>query len=331
MRLLALADTHLGFKKGRTAEARRTIFNGMFNTFEHALKIAKSERVDAVLHAGDLFNRSKPTRKVISRTYKLIDKLLKDDIGFFIVPGNHERAKLPLSLLNHIYDKIHLFTTLSRKEVGDIVVFGFPYDSKYPKTTLKKIGKTAGNLGKRSVIILCHQLWKDATFGPHRFRFSKGHDVLHTSILPEQVKMVISGHIHRAQVLQRGKVVYPGSLERTSFIESIEPKGYVIIDLESEIYNLEFRELPSIPMKVIEIDISRKNLDFPSLKEKLSSINGRILLRFTGHPLNQEEISKLYETLPANEWPWLQFAPTLVGKKLQPLYKQKVPFKFSLK
>ena len=50
--------------------------------------------------------------------------------------------------------------------------------------------------------------------------------------LPENLKLVISGHIHKAQSLCNGKVVYPGSTERTHHFEIIEPKGYLIIDMD---------------------------------------------------------------------------------------------------
>ncbi|MHA2403112.1 MAG: metallophosphoesterase [Candidatus Kariarchaeaceae archaeon] len=62
MRLLALADTHLGFKFGRTPFARKESFESMFISFQRVLDVAIKSKVDFVLHAGDIFNRSKPPK-----------------------------------------------------------------------------------------------------------------------------------------------------------------------------------------------------------------------------------------------------------------------------
>ncbi|MFX1514642.1 MAG: metallophosphoesterase [Promethearchaeota archaeon] len=328
MRFLALADTHLGFKAGRTAEVRRITFNAMFDAFENVLKIARQEKIDGILHGGDLFDRGNPPRIVISRTYDLISKFLNNDISFFVVPGNHDRAKLPVSLLPFFNENVYFFQSFSGKRIGDINFFGFPYESKNPKEILGKIRKLVEKLGNVSAIILCHQLFRNATFGPHQFCFKSGKDILHSSILPPQVQFVLTGHIHRAQSLQHGKVFYPGSVERTSFVEVIEPKGCLIIKIEPDFRSVEFRELPSNPMKVIEFDISRSTLDYPSLVDKVPLTFGRTLLRFTGRPLKSEELSQLYKTFLSKDYPWLQFIPTQTQRVLNPLYTQKIPFNF---
>ena len=51
---------------------------------------------------------------------------------------------------------------------------------------------------------------------------------------------VLSGHIHRFQVLTKDlwgrpikiPILYPGSIERTSFAEKDEPKGYLKVELK---------------------------------------------------------------------------------------------------
>jgi len=56
--------------------------------------------------------------------------------------------------------------------------------------------------------------------------------------VPSDFAAVLAGHIHRRQTLTRdlrgralgAPVIYPGSIERTSFAERNEDKGYVIAD-----------------------------------------------------------------------------------------------------
>ncbi len=331
MRILATADTHLGFKTGRTSAARKTIYRRVFEAFESILKIAYDEKVDAVLHAGDLFNRSKPPRAVIARTYNLLANLLDRDIGFIVVPGNHDRSKLPPTLLNTFYKTGHFLRRLTKVDLGNFFVIGFPYNGKTPKATLSKISKKAERLGKKPVIVLCHQLFDEAVYGPHQFqfRFTNRSDVLQSSILPDQVKLIVTGHIHRAQTLQSNKVVYPGSPERTSFAEAIEPKGYLVIEMDSDAFSVEFRELATFPMDVLEINIRGNALNYADMAEQLSGYSGRALLRLTGRPLTPEESLELFKSFPAKDWPFLTIAPSAPNRTLRPLYnRRQLPFYF---
>jgi DNA repair exonuclease SbcCD nuclease subunit len=66
------------------------------------------------------------------------------------------------------------------------------------------------------------------------------------------VAVTLCGHIHRHQVLRpaaRSPVIYAGSVERTSFAEAPEVKGFVVLELTaSGLGSFEFRPLPARPM-----------------------------------------------------------------------------------
>ena len=72
------------------------------------------------------------------------------------------------------------------------------------------------------------------------FRYAA--DVIKASDIPADFSAVLSGHIHRCQVLSnnlKGKalhapVFYPGAIDRTSFAEKNEKKGYVTLELEKD-------------------------------------------------------------------------------------------------
>ena len=81
---------------------------------------------------------------------------------------------------------------------------------------------------------------------------------------------MLSGHIHRFQVLSnniKGKplstpVFYPGSIERTSFAERFEKKGYLILEFETDglkagaLKQWTFHELPVRPMVQLVVNTS---------------------------------------------------------------------------
>jgi len=101
---------------------------------------------------------------------------------------------------------------------------------------------------------------------PPGFTFRDGDDVVRTSDLPHDVAVVLSGHAHRHQVLQRdlrgrpldAPVVYAGSVERTSFAERDEAKGFVMATIGAggpggRLVACEFRTLPARSMHVHEV------------------------------------------------------------------------------
>jgi DNA repair exonuclease SbcCD nuclease subunit len=101
-----------------------------------------------------------------------------------------------------------------------------------------------------------------ATVGPVDFTFTSGADVIRIRDVPSKFAAVLSGHIHRQQVLTTDlrkravgtPVIYPGSIERTAFAEIGEPKGFMILHIDVESagprVHWEFRQLPARPMIV---------------------------------------------------------------------------------
>lgn len=59
-KILIVTDTHLGYKGEDPVRG-----NDSFRTFEEILQIGRSEKVDFVLHGGDLFDENKPSRTTL--------------------------------------------------------------------------------------------------------------------------------------------------------------------------------------------------------------------------------------------------------------------------
>lgn len=327
MRLLAIADSHFGYESGKTADARKYIYESMFKKFEKIIADAKNHKVDTILHAGDLFNRSKPRKKVVQRVYELIERIVLDDFNFLVIPGNHERAKLPTSLLN-FHKNCHFFNKLEKIEFDQYSIVGFPFIRENPQKVENKIQKLFSGSTKKPNMVLCHQLFEGATYGPHQFTFRKHHGAIEITQAFNAVDLIITGHIHRAQVLADGQVVYPGSIERTSFVESIEPKGYLLIDIEENFLKLQFHQTTAMPMDVIELDILNKEIDYDLLQSKIKSGLHRSLLRFTGRNLSTDELESISTYFPYQEYPLLVIRPQFVEQKLKPLYDRCVSFNF---
>jgi DNA repair exonuclease SbcCD nuclease subunit len=111
--------------------------------------------------------------------------------------------------------------------------------------------------------LLClHQTVEGAQVGTVNYTFRSGLDVVRGEDIPGGFAAVLAGHIHRNQVLTHdlggrpmaAPVIYPGSVERTSFAERNEGKHYAIVEIEptgdgvGRLAEASFVPLPARPM-----------------------------------------------------------------------------------
>jgi DNA repair exonuclease SbcCD nuclease subunit len=272
LRLLFLADTHLGFDQPvRPRVERRRRGPDFLANFRRALADAVDQQMDLVLHGGDLFFRSKVPAAIVDQIYEELLAFAEHGIPLVIVPGNHERSRLPTSLfLQH--PNIHVFggpETL-RFDLGGarVALSGFPSVRGNIRADFGQlVAATGWEDSPADVRLLClHQTIEGATVGPAGYTFRNGHDVIRQRDLPRAFHAVLAGHIHRHQVLEVGQerecplpVIYPGSTERTSFTEADETKGYCELAFgeTSEggwaLERTEFVPLPARPMVTVDL------------------------------------------------------------------------------
>ncbi|CAD7972765.1 unnamed protein product [Amoebophrya sp. A25] len=74
IRILIFTDTHLGYK-----DTDPVLENDAMDTFEEMLNLAKTNKVDMILHSGDLFDENRPSRNTMFRTFNLMSTYLFGD------------------------------------------------------------------------------------------------------------------------------------------------------------------------------------------------------------------------------------------------------------
>jgi len=308
MRILFLADTHLGFDlpfKPRIERRRRG--PDFFQNFRSALRPALQGEVDLVVHGGDLLYRSKVPAKLVDMSFQPLREVADRGIPVYLVPGNHERSAIPFRLLAS-HPNIHIFhsprTYIFEKGGIKAALAGFPYYREgIRKEFPSLLAHTGYNREEADIKLLClHHCVEGATVGPVNFTFHYQADVIRIQDIPRDFAAVLSGHIHRFQVLERGlqgetievPIFYPGSTERTSFAEKDETKGYLILEItrdkdgKTKILHWQFRPLTTRPM--IQIQIKGEKATAPQietrLKEKIQSLPKDTILQIKiGHPL----------------------------------------------
>ncbi len=291
IRILFLADTHLGFDlpfHPRIQRRRRGA--EFFANFKRALMPALQGEVDCVVHGGDLFYRSKVPPQLVAMAFEPLKQVADQGTPIYLVPGNHERSAIPHS---HLADHPRIFifdqprTYVWQKADVTLALAGFPFVRHGIRHDfLHRLDQTGWLDVNADIQILCiHQSIDGATVGPVGYVFRYAPKVIKASDIPATFSAVLSGHIHRFQVLSNdltGKplnapVFYPGAIERTSFAEKNETKGYLILELEKDgsesgrLKQWQFHQLPARPM--IQLNLYPRHLDAGELR---SRIEGKI-------------------------------------------------------
>jgi exonuclease SbcD len=308
IRILFLADTHLGIDMPlRPRIARRRRGPDFFANYERALQAAHDHRVHAVIHGGDVFYRSRVPAKLVQAGFAPLKRVADAGIPVYVVPGNHERSAIPFPLLAE-HPRIHLFdrprTYTAEWDGVQVAIAGFPFCRRGVRGAFRNLlGETGWTRVGADVNLLCmHQCFEGATVGPKDFTFRYTEDVVRAGDVPPQFAAVLTGHIHRHQVLTadlRGRslptpVLYPGSIERTSFAERDEEKGYLVLQVEPGadrggiLKQWTFHRLPARPM--VLVDVEANGFAFGALQTLLTrAITGApadavLRIRVHGHP-----------------------------------------------
>jgi len=273
LKIIHFADSHLGFDfplHPRIDIRRRG--PDFFTNFYKILGYAEKKRPDFLVHSGDLFFRSRVAPSVVDKVYKaLFDFVNKTGIPIYIVPGNHERSRLPQSIylahpLIYVFNRPRYFCF--EKGAICISLHGFPFYRGAVRDQFKNLLQESGwhcSTSQLKLLVL-HQSVDGAQVGPSGYTFRNSKDVIDIRDIPDDTAAVLCGHIHRRQILYAAKVpvIYPGSIERTSFAEKDETKGFYEMDFAADradskkwiLEKIKFNELAARPM----VDIHLKGI-----------------------------------------------------------------------
>ena len=303
-RILFLADTHLGLDlpfHPRVEKTRRG--PDFFANFRRALQPALDGQADLVIHGGDLFYRSRIPPALVEMALEPLVAVAERGVPVFLVPGNHERSRIPLHLwtlhpLLHIFDRPRTFTL--RLGEGDgltLALSGFPAVRGNVRDNFAARVEETGwrNLTADARLLCIHEVVEGAQVGDTNYTFRSGAEIVRGSSIPGGFAAVLSGHIHRAQVLRMdlegrplaAPVVYPGAIERTVFVERLEAKGYTQLEVDldgparGQISALKFVRLPVRPMVHLVLDLD--GLDVVGLhahvRERLAALEANAIVR----------------------------------------------------
>ena len=294
MKFAHLADTHLGRQKD---EKLRIIEKQIFKkTVDTILK----NNVEFVLIAGDFFDVNIPDMETQKFTFEQFKKFKNKDIPIYVIYGSHDFSPNSTAVID-LLNSSDFFTkiTLAENE-EDKISLKFFVD---PKTGVKITG-LPGLKSSRDVTYYekLDRTPLETETGFKIFMFHGGiketitdgiiTDTMPVSYLPKNFNYYAGGHMHKfsdGNFPGYSHVVYPGTLfsgHPTDFIDNAkgQQRGFVLVEFEKEVQNVEFVHIPNIEYVLIEIDAQNKKVESvdtelrakirdSEVKEKLVIIN----------------------------------------------------------
>ena len=269
MKFAHLADTHLGYRQYGLIEREKDFYE----VFEKVIDKIIEEKVDFVIHSGDLFETARPSPMALLTFQKGLLKLKGAGIPMYAIAGNHDVVMRKGSIPPQVIFKklgLKLISNINPTYMhDDVFIAGLPYypasHSKALKSKLAELSKKA-NDHEKSILVMHQGIGK--YFG---YQYE-----LEIDEIPDNFNYYAMGHIHKYvnDNFGKGKLVYPGSGEiwKTSELPDYREngKGFVLVDLDG----------PKPHIKRVKIDISRqfikRSLDYNDLESGVLGIKETI-------------------------------------------------------
>ncbi|MDD3411417.1 MAG: exonuclease SbcCD subunit D [Eubacteriales bacterium] len=269
MRLLHAADLHLGKKLCEAAllADQRWMLNRL-------LEIAAEEKADALLIAGDVYDKSVPPAEAVGLLDEFLTRLSESGVPAFVTSGNHDSAeRLAFAgrlltarqiYLSHAYDAAHASPEpiLLRDEFGEAAVHLLPYlkpahvRAAFPEARIETytdalrqaIDCLPVDASRRNVLV-CHQLVTGARRSESEELSIGGLDNVDASVFAP-FDYVALGHLHHAQSIGGDAIHYAGSPLKYSFGEANDEKSVTLAELGPK-GTLNLRMIPLTPPRAL--------------------------------------------------------------------------------
>ncbi|MCL6579525.1 MAG: DNA repair exonuclease [Candidatus Bathyarchaeota archaeon] len=263
VRIVHLADTHLGYKQYNLEEREKDIYDVLEEIGDKILE----EHADIVIHSGDLFDSPRPTTQAYYAFKKFL-KRLDGKVEFFAVLGDHDKPKArgmpPHKLFDDQIQTLGVAGVSEHQQISvdgkKALIVGISHLSRTYRPILIEELKKLENLKTQ---VDCRVLALHEAIDKF-FPFEEACEISLTE-LPKNFRYYAMGHLHsriRASYGQ-GELTYPGSTEiiRSDEIGSWKKlgKGFFIVDIENEKVNVAEVNLERIRPQ-IEVKLSYAHL-----------------------------------------------------------------------
>ena len=247
MRLIHCADLHLDSRLnthlGRRQAKRRR--DELLRNFERLAGFAEENGVEAVLIAGDLFDRDTVSALAKSTVLSVIGAHPR--IRFYYLRGNHDKGEYTDSgSPRNLFMFGNRWKSWQEGTDGRIVITGIELTRENTSYALSALHLDPARF---NIVMLHGQETGQTAAGRDTYSGSSGGYTASISIRALQGKGIdylALGHVHTckyAELDSRGVYCYPGCLEGRGFDES-GPHGFVLLDIDERKLRFRSRFVP---------------------------------------------------------------------------------------
>ena len=250
MRFLHLSDLHLGKRVNEFSMLEDQAY-----ILKEILKIIDEQKVEAVLIAGDIYDKVIPSAEAVRLLDDFLTRLATRKLPVFLISGNHDSAeriafgsRLMSSrqiYLSPVFEADVEPVTVS-DEYGEINIYMLPFVKPslakrvYPEEEIITYQDAVNaavqhmqiNTDKRN-ILLAHQFVTGAARCDSEEMSVGGVDDVDAAIF-DGFDYVALGHLHGPQKIGKETVRYSGTPLKYSFSEASHKKAAVIVDVEEK-------------------------------------------------------------------------------------------------
>lgn len=297
VRILHTADIHLDSPLKslalRDESLRETVEAATRAAFIRIIDSALSERVTALLIAGDLFDGKQRSARTGAFLIGQLDRLRTANIPVFYIRGNHD-AENPIIGSLDLPDNVHTFDARGGKVklTEDIWIHGVSFADRHAPESL--LPRLSGPVEGAVNIAMLHTSLAGAA----------GHDVYAPCALSDLLSMNFDywalGHVHKRQVHAEAPwVVMPGMPQGRDIGETGSKSASLLTITNGEIHVEEIQtsvvefSTSSVDITTSENDDTLRTLIREHLRttaETLVSTSGVLRLTLTGAPIRHWQI-----------------------------------------
>ena len=253
MKFIHTADWHLG-----KSLKNQSLIEDQYYILQEFLKLVDAENPDAIVIAGDIYDRSIPPVDAVNLFDEVIFKIVEKKIPVLCISGNHDSAAR-LNFGSRLFERSKFFIeTLPNEKPKNVILndeFGEVYFSLIPffepvemqdKISAEKVDANAANkfyieearknipANKRSVAV-AHLFVTGGKISESERKFVGAVENVSAENF-SSYNYTALGHLHKPQTMKKtGYVVrYSGSLLKYSFDEVNYSKGITIVNIDGK-------------------------------------------------------------------------------------------------
>ncbi len=254
MKFLHTSDWHIGrqFHHVSLLEDQR-------HALQQLVAYALAEQVDAVLIAGDLYDRAIPPVEAINLVDETLHTLsIEHNIPVILIAGNHDsHERLGFGARQLAHSKLHIIgfqpdgpqPVLLDDPHGTVAIYGLPYSDP---VLIRDVYRCSVSSHDAAIALLCQQIQQHASAQQHPRTVVLSHCFIGGSTLSDSERPLsvggseqvaashflpfsysALGHLHAPQRRDADHIRYSGSLLKYSFSESSQHKSVTLVEMDA--------------------------------------------------------------------------------------------------